>query len=119
MIVKIGTATTHVTATDHFHFTGNDFVSRALHTIFTRVFARLNAAFNIHLAAFFQILACNLSQTAVHGDVVPFGALLALTIAVFPLFTGSDAEIGHGFTVGQVTHFWVTPQTTDQNHFIH
>ena len=107
------------TRADHFHFVGDDVVSRAFDAVFAGVFAALNAAFDIHFTPFFQILAGDFGQAAIHGDVVPLGALLALAVAVVPRFAGGDAEITHGLAVGHITHFGVAAEAAEQNHFVH
>ena len=107
-----------VTTIKHFHFVGHDVVGSALNSVFAGVFAALDAAFDIYLAAFFQILAGNFCQATEHTDIMPFGALLALPVAVFPVFAGGNRKIGHRVAAGQVAHFGVAPQVADKYHFI-
>lgn len=96
-----------VAAAEHFHFVGDDVVCGTFDAVFALVFTALDAAFQIHLAAFFQVLSGDFGEAAVHGDVVPLGTLYALTVAVVPCFAGGDAEIADGFAVGHVTDFGV------------
>ena len=117
--VVIRRSTAAFARADHFHFVGDDVVSRALDAVFAGVFAALNAPFDIHFTPFFQILAGDFGQAAIHGDVVPLGALLALAVAVVPRFAGGDAEIAHGLAVGHITHFGVAAEAAEQNHFVH
>ena len=100
MVTAFVGAAAAVAAVEHFHFAGHDVVCSALDAVFAGVFAALDAAFDIHFAAFFQILAGNFRQAAEHTDVVPFGALLALAVAVFPVFAGGNRKIGHGIAAG-------------------
>ena len=46
-----------VAAAEHFHFVGDDVVCGAFDAVFALVFTALDAAFQIHLAAFFQVLS--------------------------------------------------------------
>ena len=119
MVVVTAAAAGSVAAAEHFHFVGNDVVGGAFDAVFAGVFAALDAAFDINLAALFQILAGDFGQAAVHGDVVPLGALLALAaLAVVPSFGSGDGEIAHRFAVGHVAHFGITAEIADQDDFV-
>lgn len=49
-------------------------------------------------------------QAAIHRNIVPFGALLAHPVFVFPRIRGGNAEIGDCIAVGHVAHFGVFAQ---------
>lgn len=107
-----------VTAAEHFHLIGNDVVSGALDAVFALVFAALDTAFQVHLAAFTQVLTGNLGEFAVHGDVVPFGTFYALAVAVVPRFAGGNAKVTDGLAVGHIADFRVAAETADEDNFI-
>ena len=107
-----------VAAAEHFHFIGDNVVCGAFDAVFALVFTALDAAFQIYLAAFFQILSGDFGETAVHGDVVPLGAFYALAVAVVPGFAGGDAEIADGFAVGHIADFGVATETADKDDFV-
>ena len=107
-----------ITPAQHFHFVGDNVVCGTLDTVFALIFSALDAALQINLAAFAQVLAGDFGQTAVHSDVVPFGALYALTVAVVPSFTGGNAEITDCLAVGHVADFGVAPQAADKDDFV-
>ncbi|EFE51007.1 hypothetical protein NEIELOOT_00156 [Neisseria elongata subsp. glycolytica ATCC 29315] len=104
---------------EHFHFAADDVVSGALDAVFAGVFAALDAAFNVNLAAFFQVLSRHFGQAAVEGDVVPFGAFLTLSgLSVVPCFAGGDGKVADGLAVGHVAHFGVAAEVADKDDFV-
>ena len=107
-----------VATAEHFHFVGDNVVSGALDAVFALVFTTLDTAFQVHLAAFTQVLTGDFGEFAVHGDVVPFGTFYALTVAVVPRFTGGNAEVTDGLAVGHIADFWVTAEAADEDNFI-
>ena len=107
-----------VAAAEHFHLIGDDVVSGAFDAVFALVFTALDAAFQIHLAAFTQVLASDFGEFAVHGDVVPFGTFYALAVAVVPSFAGGNAEVTDGLAVGHIADFRVAAETADKDDFI-
>src|SRR5205085_11876106 len=70
---------------------------------------RLQAAFDINLAAFLQILARNLGETLPEHYVVPLGAVLPLAALVFEALVGSDGDLSYGRALRRVFNFWVFP----------
>lgn len=107
-----------VTAAEHFHLIGNDVVSGALDAVFALVFAALDTAFQVHLAAFTQVLTGDFGEFAVHGDVVPFGTFYALAVAVVPRLAGGNAEVTDGLAVGHIADFRVAAEAADEDNFI-
>jgi len=95
----------------HFHFVDDDVVCRAFDAVFALVFTALDAAFQIYLAAFFQVLPSDFSKAAIHGNVMPFNSLLTLPALVFPAFTRGDAEITDSLAVWHIADFRVSPQS--------
>ena len=73
-------------AAEHFHLISNNFSRVTISAgLFVLPFTRLQFAFDVNAAAFFQVLAGNLSQAAVHADIVPFSFFLLLArLLVFP-----------------------------------
>ena len=117
VVVRCATAVV-IPPAQHFHFVGDNVVCGTLDTVFALIFSALDAALQINLAAFAQVLAGDFGQTAVHGDVVPFGTLYALAVAVVPSFAGGDAEIADGLAVGHVADFGVATETADKDDFV-
>jgi len=107
-----------VATAEHFHFVGDNVVSGALDAVFALVFTTLDTAFQVHLAAFTQVLTGDFGEFAVHGDVVPFGTFYALAVAVVPRFAGGNAEVTDGLAVGHIADFRVAAKAADEDNFI-
>src|SRR5690606_28106518 len=101
-------ATTAATAVEHLHFAGDDFRGVAVLAILPLPFAGAQAAFDVHLRAFFQVFAGDFTEAVEEHHAVPFGALLHLPgLFVFPAFAGGDVDVGHRTAAGQKTGFRV------------
>src|SRR5581483_9337951 len=75
-------------------------------------------AFDVDLAALFQILSGDFRQPLPEHDVVPLGAVLPLSAFVFETFVGSDGKLGYRRALRRVFHFRVFAQIANQNDFI-
>src|SRR5215831_17736268 len=104
---------------EHLHRICHDVETGALLAFLVLPFARLNAAFNVDHRALLQILLANLGQLSPRGDAVPFGALLALAIAVFVGFVGGHGEVRDGLAASGVARFGIAAQSADENHLIY
>src|SRR6185436_18711891 len=67
------------TAIEHLHFVGDDLGGVAVVAGLVLPLARAQRAFDVDLGTLFQVLAGDLTETAEHGHVVPFGTFLVLT----------------------------------------
>ena len=114
----IAVAALAIAPAQHLHFGCFDFKRSTLDAILARVLARADPALNVNRAAFFQVFPGNFRQSAIHHDVVPFRALLAHAVLVFPGIGRGDAEIADSLAVGHVAHFRVPAQITDQNDLV-
>src|SRR5690606_38743327 len=83
-------------------------------------FTRLELAFDIDLAALFQIVFADIDQPfGENRDIVPLGTLLALTgVTVFPLFGRGNAEIADLAAVLKTADFRIRPQVPDQHYLV-
>lgn len=86
----------------------------AVVTVFVLVLAVGQLAFHIDEHPFTQILFHRLRQQTPANDVVPFGALLLLPIAVLPAFGSGEAELGDRYAAIQSAYFWVFARPADQ-----
>ena len=98
----------------------NHFCRIAILTVLILPFARLQFALNKDFAAFLEVILANIDQPlAKNGDRVPFCAFLPLArIAVFPGFTGRDAQIAHLAAILKTAHFWVLAEISNQHDFV-
>ena len=88
----------------------------ALLAILVGPFAGTDAALDINLRAFFQILTTDLGQLAEEGNAVPLGQFLLLAgRLVLPVFTGRDRDVAHRFAARRVTNFRVLAQIADDD----
>ena len=81
---------------EHLHAISNDLGGVLLVTILVLPLARLQAAFDVDLAALLEILAGDLGQAPEEGHAMPLGALLLRAGFVLPLVGGGDADVGVG-----------------------
>src|SRR5579883_1572573 len=65
-----------------------------------------------------EIVGDDFGLLAPNDDLVPFGALLALAVAVFVGFVGGDGEIGNGLPAGGIASFRIAAQAANENDFI-
>src|SRR6185436_16846507 len=70
---------TAATAVEHLHLVGDDLGGVAVVAGLVLPLARAQRAFDVDLGTLFQVLAGDLTETAEHGHVVPFGTFLVLT----------------------------------------
>ena len=90
-----------------------------LPTLLVGPLAGANAALNVNLRAFAQILPCNFGQTASKHQSVPLGMLAHIaSLLVFPLVCGGYSNIGDLVAIGKRTHLWIAPEIANKNHFI-
>src|SRR5579883_431262 len=105
-------------APEHAEIVGDDFEAGALLAFLILPLAGLNASFDENQGAFFEILLGDFGLLAPNDDLVPFGALLALAVAVFVGFVGGDGEIGNGLPAGGIASFRIAAQAANENDFI-
>src|SRR5262245_6292238 len=88
-------------AVEHLHFVGDDFRGVAVLALLVLPLARAQRAFDVDLAAFFQVLAGDLAETPEHGHVVPLGGLLVLyRLLVFLVFNRGPEVVFVGIALG-------------------
>src|SRR5580693_6945542 len=80
--------------------------------------AGAQAAFDVALAAFFQVLADDLSQALEGRDVVPLSAILPLALFVLEAVVGGQRELGDWHAALSVFHLGVLAQISDENDFV-
>src|SRR6266702_1065425 len=105
-------------STEHAKIVGDDFKTGAFLAFLILPFAGRDAAFDKDERALLQILLRDFRLFTPDHDLVPFGALLALAIAVFVSFIGRERKIGHGLAATGVARFGIATQTADENDFI-
>src|SRR5580658_5427584 len=105
-------------ATQHAKIAGYDVVARALLAFLILPFARLNAAFDVNQRTLLQILLGNFRLFAPHRDLVPFGALLTLTVLVLVRFVRRERKIGDGLPASGKAGFRIAPEAPHENHFV-
>src|SRR5207247_7177621 len=82
-------------------------------------FACLQAAFDIHEAAFCEVLITNLRQPVPGNDVMPFGTFLTLAgCLIVPDVVGCHGESTKGNAAGGVFELRITPEPANKNHFV-
>src|SRR5207248_7202622 len=89
-----------------------------LHAFLVGPLARLQAAFQIHLAALAQVLTAKLRELGPDDYPVPLRAVLLLARLVGPGVIGRDGKVRHRLTIRRVAHLGVLPEMTDQDHFV-
>ena len=77
----------------HLHAVGANFGGVALYAVLVRPCACCQAAFNVNLAAFFQVFTDDFRLAAEEGYTVPFGALLLFSVLVFPCVGGGQRQV--------------------------
>jgi hypothetical protein len=93
-----------------------DFRGVTLLAFFIGPFARTDAAFNVNLRPFFQVLAADFGQLAEEGNAVPLGQFLFLAgCLVFPALAGRHGDIAHCFAARGVANFRVFTQVPDDD----
>src|SRR6266568_541797 len=94
-------------STEHAKIVGDDFKTSAFLAFLILPFAGLDAALDKDERALLQILLRDFRLFTPDHDLVPFGALLALAIAVFVSFIGRERKIGHGLAATGVARFGI------------
>ena len=123
--VSATTAATTATAAlaagiEHLHVKDYDLGRIALLAALVVPRAGLQLAFDIDLAALFEVLLGHLGLPTPEHEPMPLGSLLALPcIAVIPAFRSRQAEIGYGHSVRRVAYFGIAAQIADQNYFVY
>src|SRR6266568_3839171 len=105
-------------STEHAKIVGDDFKTGAFLAFLILPFAGLDAALDKDERALLQILLRDFRLFTPDHDLVPFGALLALAIAVFVSFIGRERKIGDSLATTGVARFGIATQTADENNFI-
>src|SRR3974390_904840 len=78
----------------------------------------VDTAFDIHGAAFFQVVAHDFGGTPEGLDVVPLSTVLPVTVFVFGALGGGEREGGNGHATRGGLHFRVLAQVAHQSHFV-
>src|SRR5262249_45817998 len=82
-------------------------------------FACLQAAFDIHQAAFCEVLITNLRQPVPSDDVMPFGTFLTLAgCLIVPHVVGCHGESTKGNAAGGIFELRIAPEPANKNHFV-
>src|SRR6266566_3909955 len=105
-------------ATQHAEVIGHDFKTGALLAFLVLPFAGLDAALDEDQRTLLEILLSDFGLFAPHDDLVPLGALLALTVFVFVRFVGGERKICDRLAAAGVARFGIAAQTADENHLI-
>src|SRR6266705_1612836 len=105
-------------STEHAKIVGDDFKTGAFLAFLILPFAGLDAALDKDERALLQILLRDFRLFTPDHDLVPFGALLALAIAVFVSFIGRERKIGDSLATTGVARFGIATQTADEDNFI-
>ena len=93
----------------HLHFVGTDFSGIALVAVLVGPLAGGQAAFDINLAAFFQVFD-HFCLAAEEHHAVPFGAILFSPLFVFPAVGGGQGDVGDCVAARHVAHFGSRPR---------
>ncbi len=70
------------------------------------VLARRDAALDVDLPPFLEVLGADLRELAPCDDAMPFGALLARTAAVGEVLGGSNREVGAVVAIVKLATLW-------------
>src|SRR5208337_5399842 len=73
------------------------------------------AAFDVDLAAFFQVLAHNFRGALKCDQIVPLGVVLPLAVLVLVTLVGSHGKLGHGHAALGVLDLGIFAEIADQN----
>ena len=103
---------------EHLHPVDDDFCGVTLLALLILPLSSLQTPLHVDLGTLLQVLSDDLGQTAIHYAAMPLGALLLLTLLVFPGFGGGHRHVGDGVAIGHVTNLWVLAQIADQDYFI-
>src|SRR5579872_611199 len=76
------------------------------------------AAFDVNLAAFFQVLASDLRSACPCSNVVPLGAILPLAIFILEALVSGKRELGYRRSAGGVFKFRILAQISNKNDFV-
>src|SRR4249920_62934 len=80
--------------------------------------ARLQAALDVDLAAFLEILTRNFCKALPEHHVVPFGSVLPRAALVFEAFVGGHGDLRNRCALRCVLHFGVLAKIADKNDFV-
>src|SRR5262245_46007933 len=105
----------------HLHGVAADFGAVAvLAGLLVLPLARAQAALDVHLRAFLEVLAGDFRQAAEEGNAVPLGLLLHLAARlVLPAVGGGDADVGDRLAAGQIAGLGVCAEVADNDHLVH
>src|SRR5699024_3382560 len=118
--VTITTALAAAPGIQHLHFVGDDFRAVPVLADLALPFARLQAAFDVDLAALTQILAGNFAQATEHDNAMPFGAFLHFAgLFVPPAIRRGDANIRDRRATSGVTRFRIGAEIANKYDFIY
>jgi hypothetical protein len=105
---------------EHLHLVGADLRGVAILAVLVLPLARAQAAFDVDLRAFLQVLAGDFGKAAEERDAVPLGGFLLLAARlVFPRFRGRDADVRHRIAARQVFGFRVSAEIANDDHLVH
>src|SRR6266704_1263678 len=102
-------------ASQHAEVIGDDFKTGALLAFLVLPFAGLDAALDEDQRTLLEILLSDFGLFAPHDDLVPLGALLALTVFVFVRFVGGERKICDRLAAAGVVCFGITAQSAEEN----
>src|SRR5512139_430487 len=117
VVVHVGHAAAAAPA-QHLHAVAANFGGVFLDAFLVGVLAGADRAFDVDLAALFQVLAAHFGGAPEEADSVPFCLLYHLAGLVLVFVGSGDSEVGDGLSARQVAHFGVAPQVADQNNFV-
>ena len=80
--------------------------------------SRANAAFDKNLPSFCQVLAARFTLLAPDDDIMPFGSLLLVTVAVIPHLGSRDRETSYRAAGRSEAKLRIFTQITDKNYFV-
>jgi len=110
---------TPATTAQHLHVVADDLGRVTRDTRLVLPLASAQAALNVDLRAFLQVLGGDFAQPAEENHPVPLRALLLLAaLLVAPAFAGGNAQIGDGGAGWHGAGLGIRPEIADQNDFI-
>src|SRR5208282_140170 len=78
-----------------------------------------NAAFDVYLAAFLEILSGDLRQPLPEHDVVPLGAILPLAVFVLVALVGGQGKLRHRLALRRVLNLGILAKVSNQDDFVY
>src|SRR6185295_3703178 len=103
---------------EHLDVLRHDLGGVALLPLLVLPLTRADAAFDIHLTAFREVLADDLGLLAPHHHPMPLGGFLLLAVLVGPLLGGGNAEVRDRLLALREAQLRVRTQIADQDHLV-